>query len=61
MSRLMGELFQSSPLLIWPIISLTIFFLTFLAVLVATLRQKPGELSQVAALPLADDEKASDP
>ncbi|MBK6514430.1 MAG: hypothetical protein IPG04_09995 [Polyangiaceae bacterium] len=61
MSRMMGELFQSSPLLIWPVISLSIFLLTFLAVIVATLRKKPGELDAAAALPLADDEKARQP
>ncbi|MBK6513243.1 MAG: hypothetical protein IPM79_06565 [Polyangiaceae bacterium] len=61
MSRMMGELFQSSPLLIWPVISLSIFLLTFLAVLVVTLRKKPGELDPLAALPLADDENARQP
>jgi hypothetical protein len=52
MSRLMGQLFNQSPLLVWPIVSLAIFVLTFLAVFVVTLRRRPGEIDLLAAMPL---------
>jgi hypothetical protein len=52
MSRLMGQLFNESPLLVWPIISLAIFVLTFVAVFVVTMRRRPAEVDMLAALPL---------
>jgi cbb3-type cytochrome oxidase subunit 3 len=55
MSRLMGELFKDSPLLLWPLVSLTIFVLTFLAVAVYAFLRRPQEIADVSALPLVDD------
>lgn len=55
MSRLMGQLFHDSPLLVWPLISLTIFFVTFAVIVVAAWRKKTSEVVAISALPLADD------
>ncbi|MBL8741853.1 MAG: hypothetical protein JNK04_12185 [Myxococcales bacterium] len=55
MSRLMGQLFNESPLLVWPMVSLAIFMVTFMAVLVATLRRRSAEVEGLAALPLEDE------
>jgi hypothetical protein len=52
MSRLMGQLFNESPLLVWPIISLGIFVFTFVAVFIMTLRRRPADVDMLAALPL---------
>lgn len=58
MSRLMGELFHQSPLLVWPLISLMIFALTFVAVVAWALRRKPAEIDEMSSLPLFDDERS---
>lgn len=55
MSRLMGQLFNESPLLVWPIVSLAIFVLTFVGVFIATVRRRPAEVDALAALPLDAD------
>jgi len=60
MSRLMGQLFQDSPLLVWPLVSLSIFFVTFALIVVATYRRKAGDIATISALPLADDEQGQD-
>lgn len=52
MSRLMGQLFNESPLLVWPMVSLAIFVLTFVAVFVVTLMRRPADVDRLAALPL---------
>lgn len=59
MSRLMGELFKDSPLLLWPLVSLSIFVLTFVAVFVWTFLRRPQEIADASALPLADDAGAA--
>ena len=57
MSRMIGQLFHESPLMVWPIVSLAIFVLTFLAVLVATLRRRDADVDALAAIPLAEEER----
>ncbi len=58
MSRLMGELFHQSPLLVWPLISLMIFALTFVAVVAWAMRRKPAEVDEMGRLPLFDDDSS---
>jgi hypothetical protein len=55
MSRLMGDLFHQSPLLVWPLISLVIFVLTFVAVVIWAFLRKPSEIDELSAMPLAND------
>jgi len=56
MSRLMGQLFRDSPLLVWPLVSLTIFVVTFAAVILWTYRRRASYIEAVSALPLSDDD-----
>lgn len=56
MSRLMGQLFHDSPLMVWPLVSLLIFALTFIAVVVATMRRKRADVDVLAAIPLGGEE-----
>ncbi|NUP11235.1 MAG: hypothetical protein HOW73_34755 [Polyangiaceae bacterium] len=60
MSRLMGQLFHQSPLLVWPLVSLTIFFVAFAAILIATYRKRASDMNALSALPLASDEEERD-
>ena len=54
MSRLIGPMFAGSPLLLLPLISLVIFFLTFAAVLLRTYRRKATDYADIERLPLDD-------
>lgn len=56
MGRLIGPMFADSPLLALPILSLAIFLGVFLLVSFRTFGRKAAEYSEVAALPLADDD-----
>lgn len=60
MSRLMSELFHNSPLLVWPVVSLTIFVAVFVTVVVRAARIKSTQVATLADLPLARDVKEGD-
>ena len=56
------EFYQGSPHLIWPLVGLGIFFLTFLGVLLyvgVVLRNNPV-VEKMASLPLEDDDIVQD-
>jgi cbb3-type cytochrome oxidase subunit 3 len=59
MGRLIGPMFADSPLLALPILSLAIFLGVFFLVSYRTFRRSAADYSELAALPLADDD--SDP
>jgi cbb3-type cytochrome oxidase subunit 3 len=59
MGRLIGPMFADSPLLALPILSLAIFLGVFLFVSFRTYRRSAAEYSDVAALPLADDDSVT--
>lgn len=56
MSRLMSELFRDSPLLVWPVVSLTIFLAAFVVIVVRAARLRPSQIADLSDLPLARDE-----
>lgn len=53
-----AEFFARSPVLIYPIIALSIFFVVFVVVSLRALRAQKSELDRLAALPLSDSEEA---
>lgn len=57
MSRLMGQYFANSPLLLLPVISLVLFCAAFLFVLLTVQAKKKPEVVADATLPLDDDEE----
>jgi cbb3-type cytochrome oxidase subunit 3 len=59
MGRLIGPMFADSPLLALPILSLAIFLGVFLLVSFRTYRRSAAEYSDLAALPLADNDSDS--
>ena len=52
--------FDSSNVMILPLISLVLFMVVFAAVAVRVLRTNKETHAEIAALPLADDEKAGE-
>lgn len=52
------EFYQNSPHLVWPLVGLAIFFLSFLGVLfyVTVILRKSPVVDHMATLPLDDDE-----
>lgn len=57
MSRLMLELFRDSPLLVWPLVSLTIFVAVFVTVVVRAARLQKTQVSALSDLPLTRDDE----
>lgn len=49
------EFFQNSPVLIFPIVGLTLFVAVFVAVVVRVLRTRSASYDEVASLPLSED------
>lgn len=58
MSRLMGELFSGSPLLVLPLVALALFVSAFVAIVVRAYRRTADQYQGEAGLPLGDDEIA---
>lgn len=57
MGRLIGPMFENSPLLVLPLVALAIFLGAFVVTLARTYRKGAAEYEGVAALPLTDDEE----
>ena len=55
LSLIAGEFFQDSPVLVFPVLGLTLFVAVFVAVVVRVLRTRPAAYDQVASLPLSED------
>ena len=56
MSRIIGPLFEGSPLLIMPLLALALFAAVFLAVVVRLLLQGKSHYDAQAQAPLADEQ-----
>ncbi len=57
MSRFAAEFFANSPALLFPVISLVLFFIVFLAVIVRVMRMKKSTADAYAQLPLVEEEE----
>ena len=57
MSRFAAEFFAQSPVLLYPLIALVLFFTMFLAVLIRVMRMKRSEADRYAQLPLEEEEE----
>lgn len=57
MGRLIGPMFENSPLLLLPLAALAIFLGVFLFAFARTYLRGKSEYEAVAALPLADDDQ----
>ena len=55
MGRFASELFEQSPLLLYPLIALVLFFTVFLVVVVRVTRMKASEADECARIPLAEE------
>jgi cbb3-type cytochrome oxidase subunit 3 len=55
MSRFAAEFFAESPVLLYPLIALVLFFTVFLAVIVRVTRMKKSEVDRYAHLPLEEE------
>jgi cbb3-type cytochrome oxidase subunit 3 len=55
MSRFASEFFEQSPVLLYPLLSLALFFIVFLVVLVYVLRMKAPEADRYARIPLEEE------
>jgi cbb3-type cytochrome oxidase subunit 3 len=57
MRRFAAEFFEHSPVLLFPLITLVLFFIVFLAVIVHVMRMKKSEADEYAQLPLVEEEE----
>jgi len=57
MSRFAAEFFVDSPALLFPLITLVLFFIVFLAVIVRVMRMKKSKADEYAQLPLVEEEE----
>ncbi len=55
MARLLGPMFEGSPLMVLPLVTLILFFITFLFVAIRAYAKRARDYDDVAALPLEDD------
>lgn len=55
MSRIIGPLFEGSPLLVLPLVALALFVLVFMAVVARLILQGKSHYDAQAAAPLADE------
>jgi hypothetical protein len=55
MSRFASEFFDQSPVLLYPLISLVLFFTVFLVVIVRVVRMKSSEADECARIPLQEE------
>jgi cbb3-type cytochrome oxidase subunit 3 len=56
LSQLVKQLFVESPLTVFPLIALALFFAVFVAIAARVLARKPASFDAVARLPLDDGE-----
>ena len=55
LSLIAREFFQNSPVLVFPIVGLTLFVAVFVAIVVRVLRTRSASYDAVASLPLSED------
>ncbi|MGB8332095.1 MAG: hypothetical protein WCE62_18360 [Polyangiales bacterium] len=55
MRQFASEFFEQSPVLLYPLIALLLFFVVFLVVLVRVMRMSATEIDQCARIPLEDE------
>jgi cbb3-type cytochrome oxidase subunit 3 len=55
MRQFASEFFEQSPMLLYPVIALVLFFIVFLGVLVRVMRMKASEADQRARIPLEEE------
>jgi len=55
MRRFATEFFEQSPVLIYPVIALVLFFIVFLVVVVRVMRMKASEADLRARIPLEEE------
>lgn len=55
MSRFASEFFEHSPVLLFPVIALVLFFTVFLVVIVRVMRMKTSEADECARIPLQEE------
>ncbi|MDH3653074.1 MAG: cbb3-type cytochrome c oxidase subunit 3 [Myxococcales bacterium] len=55
MSRFASEFFEQSPVLLYPLLALGLFFIVFLVVIVRVMRMKSSEVNEYARIPLEEE------
>ena len=55
MSRFASEFFENSPVLLYPLLALALFFIVFLGVIVRVMRMKTSEVDEYARIPLEEE------
>jgi len=55
MRRFATEFFEQSPVLLYPVLALLLFFIVFLVVLVRVMRMKPSDAEKRAQIPLEEE------
>jgi hypothetical protein len=55
MSRFASEFFEQSPVLLYPVLALILFFIVFLVVVVRVMRMKSSEADLCARIPLEEE------
>ncbi len=55
MSRFAAEFFARSPVLLYPLIALVLFFTVFVVVVIRVMRMKASEADRYAHLPLEEE------
>jgi len=57
MARIIGPMFEGSPLMLLPLVSLFLFLGAFVVVFVRAYLKRAKDYDDVASLPLADDDE----
>ena len=55
MSRFASQFFEQSPVLLYPVLALVLFFIVFLVVIVRVMRMKASEADLCAHIPLEEE------
>jgi len=55
MRRFASEFFEQSPVLLYPVLALVLFFIVFLVVVIRVMRMKAAEADLCARIPLEDE------
>ncbi|MGB5268761.1 MAG: hypothetical protein WBN30_19375 [Polyangiales bacterium] len=55
MSRFASEFFANSPVLLYPLLALALFFIVFLVVIVRVMRMKTSDVDEYARIPLEEE------
>ena len=57
MSKILAPMFEGSPLMVLPLVSLFLFLTAFIVVTVRAYARRARDYDDLASLPLSDDEK----